>query len=499
MKNNETNNNVSVSENGAVMYKTTGTALLDLMWRTPSLRTLDQSKMDGISQILYSAYQENPTLFAKYLFYLRDVRGGMGERNSFRNIFLWLLANNNKAVELLKFVPEYGRWDDLVWLLCNTNSEKVKTEITFIIGNQLKMDLYPNDEQSKPSLLAKWLPSTNAGRKSKSDAVKLITWLNKCGFSYHEATYRKALSELRKKLKVVEINVAAKTYGDINYSAVPSVANTYYGKLFLKYDETRRRDYLESVFSGKKKINAGVVFPHDIYKNIKREKTEENDTYEAMWNNLPNMVEENSSTLVVRDGSGSMRSALLGSTTTSALDVSSALSIYFAERLNGEFHNKFITFSKNPQLVDFGDMVSICDKKNFLFHYNDFSNTDIEKVFKLVLSTAISKKIPQEEMPANILIISDMEFDCCAKSNDSILFEAIEKMYNRNGYELPRLIFWNVNSRTNSIPMTTNKNGVVLISGYSVNCCKMVLNGEFNPYDALVSVLSAERYNCIEL
>jgi hypothetical protein len=303
---------------------------------------------------------------------------------------------------------------------------------------------------------------------------------------------------LRGRLKIVETNIAEKTYGEIDYDAVPSVANTYYAKLFLKYDETRRREYLSKVFQGERKINAGAVFPHDIYKNVSRSKCEENDAYEAMWKSLPDFVQGNSSTLVVRDGSGSMCCSIPNSTST-AMDVASALCVYFAERLTGEFYNKFITFSSEPELVDFGNMQTLQEKKAFLRRYNDMSSTDVEKVFDLVLNTAVDNKIPWEDLPKNILIISDMEFDRCKHSSDANLFEAIAERFAGYGYMPPRLVFWNVNSRTNSIPVTVNKNGVVLVGGYSASICKMVLGGELDPYKALVKVLLSERYSQVTI
>lgn len=497
-------NNVNITENGAVMYKTTGKSLLDLYWKSPSMRAIkpDDLKKDNLDGELFKAYNENRELFLKFLFYLRDIRGGMGERNSFRNYYLWLLSTDPKnAVNLLPLVPEYGRWDDLVWILCNycfEDADYIRFSIAKLIGKQLQKDIenYPNNL----SLLGKWLPSINAGKESKSEAKKLIFWLNNAGYPMHEAEYRKVLSKLRKGLKIVETDVAAKTYGNINYEAVPSVANTYYSNLFLKYDTERRRKFLEALANGEKKINASAVFPHDIYKNVSYYSNEVNATYEEMWKALPNFVNSDSKTLVVRDGSGSMETNIPNSNTT-ALNVASALCVYFSEKLTGEFKDKFITFSSHPELVDLSKCKSLYEKKKMLRNFNDCSNTDIEKTFMLVLDTAVNNNMKQEDLPDQLLIVSDMEFDGATTrsyyGNSQNLFSTINKRFNEKGYKMPKLVFWNVNSRTNSFPLTQNENGVILVSGYSVSNCKMVLGGELDPFKALCEQLMNKRYEPI--
>ena len=155
-----------------------------------------------------------------------------------------------------------------------------------------------------------------------------------------------------------------------------------------------------------------------------------------------------------------------------ALDVANALAIYFAERASGEFKDKYITFSKSPQLVDLGKVKTLRDKISIALKHNEIANTNVEAVFDLILNTAIKHNMKQEDVPQNILIISDMEFDeatCCAPS-DERLFTTIGKKYANSGYKLPRLVFWNVNSRTRTIPVTQNENGVALVSGFSPGC-----------------------------
>ena len=485
--------NVAFSENGAQMFATTGKNILDLSFKAPQLRGTKSHLDNATEMLLMKCDAENRELFVKFLFFLRDVRGGMGERNAFRNLFLWFCDNvEDDAVKLIRFIPEYGRWDDLTYILYNTKSEKVKQTIVTLIAQQFITDL----DSENPSLLGKWMPSPNAGKRSKSVAKVLIKEMNNCGFELNEAGYRKRLSELRKRIAIVETNITTKNYAGIDYERVPSVANTRYANLFLKYDEVRRREYLDSLAKGEKKINAGVSFPHDVWKLINREQ----ETAIQMWKNLPDFVNGDCKTLVVRDGSYSMTSTIPNST-TSALDVASALSVYFSERMTGEFHNKFITFSSRPQLVEMKDEWSIVEKKRFLNKYSDCSSTNIERTFQLVLDTAIHNNLKQEDLPKTLLIISDMEFDSARRAYgaDANLFNSIAARFAQSGYKMPKLAFWNVNSRTGVIPVVENEMGVTLVSGYSPTVCKMVLSEETDPWKNLLNTLLSERYNQITL
>lgn len=495
---NSDSHNVAYSENGAKMYSTTGKNLLDLFFKVPMFRKYKAGKLPENSELhnlFMPAFVENRELFAKFMFYLRDARGGVGERDMFRNMFLWFSNDYPQdAVKLVEYIPDYGRWDDLVFIAINTKSEIVSNAACSVIKIQLETDLHAEH----PSLLAKWMPSANAGNKAKSDAKFMMSKLNLIS-----ADYRKMLSSLRKKIDIVETHIASKSYGDIDYEKVPSVANTRYANLFLKYDENRRRSYLDALVKGEVKINASAVFPHDIYKKL-HEMSCDKVTVNEMWKALPDFVNGDTGTLVVRDGSGSM-TVRLPNSTTQVLDIASALSIYFAERMKGEFHNKFITFSSNPELVDLSGTKDLYEKYKILRTHNDCSNTDIEATFDLILETAVRHHIPQDELPKQILIISDMEFDSAHRldwsrpNNDDQLFRVIAKKYADMGYQLPKLVFWNVNSRTGAIPMTQNPNGVILVAGYSPAICKMVLSEETDPYMALVKELMSERYAIITL
>lgn len=494
--------NISISENGAIGYRTSGKELLDLNFAVASLRgASEQEIIDKFTK----AFFEDKILAMKWLFFARDVRGGLGERRLFRVILKNLVENNPEMViPVINLIPEYGRYDDLWCLLDSQESAKV---VYNIVDEQLIEDLYNMKENKPISLLAKWLPSPNASsQKTKKYAKQIYKTLG-----LTEREYRQILSRLRKYLDVVETKMSAKNWSEIKYEAVPSKANLIYSNAFLKNDEERRKEYLERLKKGETKINASTLYPHDIvhkYSGGYCRLGNKDATIEALWKALPDTVQGCGNTIVVADGSYSMTDNIGGNTTVTALDVANALAIYFAEHSSGEFKNKYITFSERPQLVDFSKADSLHDKLQIALAYDECANTNIEKVFDLILTTAIKHNMRQEDMPKNILIISDMEFDSCAASGDSNmwrrnrpnqrLFEIIAQRYADAGYQLPRLVFWNVNSRTGTIPVKENELGVALVSGFSVNIVKMVMSNKLDPYECLLETLNSERYAPIE-
>lgn len=492
------NFNHSVTENGAGGYRTTGKSLLDINFSVASLRSASENE---VIERFKRAFFEDKILAMKWLFFARDIRGGLGERRLFRTAMSFVADYEPAMVEkVIPLIPEYGRFDDM-WALLD--DEKLRPVVMEYVKKQLKSDIYNCNKNKPVSLLAKWLPSCNASSASSKKYSKII---RQC-LDMTESTYRKTLSWLRKYIDVVEVKISAKQWGDIKYEAVPSRANLIYNDAFLRNDEERRREFLAQLEKGEVKINAGTLFPHDIVhkytdSNGWRTRLKAYDaTIEGLWKNLPDMVDGCGNTIVVADGSGSM-TVPVGGTSTTALEVANALAIYFAERSSGEFKDKYITFSSRPQLVDFSRGQSLRDKISIALGHNEVSDTNIEAVFDLILSTAVRNNMSQEDIPANILIISDMEFNACARCNhvymNASLFEIIGHKYAAHGYKLPRLVFWNVNSRTNTIPVRENDMGVALVSGFSVNICKMVMSGKTDPFECLLETLNSERYQPVE-
>lgn len=490
---NELDNEISYTENGAAGFRTTGKKLLDLNFAVASLRSASEQ---AIINKFMDAYYENPVLAMKWLFYCRDCRQGLGERRLFRVVMKHLAQDKPEVVKVMfKFTPEYGRYDDL-WCMLDTS---VKNNVLQMVKEQFVQDGADIVNNRSISLLAKWIPSENASSNETKRYAKIIR-------SYLEMTpreYRKMLSQMRRYIDVVERKMSAKQWGEINYEAVPSRANLLYNSAFLRNDEERRRAYLGALEKGEAKINATTLFPHDIvhqYTGGSRSTKQLDATLESLWKALPDTVNGADNTIVVADGSGSM-TCRVGGTNVSALDVANALAIYFAERSSGEFKDKYITFSNRPQLVDFSNAKTLRDKIQIAFRHNEVADTNIEATFDLILKTAADNNMSQEDLPKNVLIISDMEFNsACGWRNapNETLFKTIANKYAAHGYQLPRLVFWNVNSRTGAIPVKENELGVALVSGFSPSIAKMVMSNKTNPFECLLDVLNTERYAPIE-
>ncbi len=493
-----------LTENGAVGYATSGKKLLDLNFKVASFR----SKPDpAIEDAFSDAFYESPMIAVKWLFYCRDARGGIGERRIFRVCMNWLADNRpDLVIATLPFFAEYGRWDDILDLLDNNT---VKDAVVELIRTQLVNDYKDMIENKSVSLLAKWLPRTNtSSAKTKARAKQLCKLLGA-----KESEYRKTIAKLNKYLKTIEVSISKNEWDAVNYEAVPSGANLLYRNAFLKHDEDRRRAFLDSIEKGEKKINASVLFPHDIvhrYTNGYGRVGDKDTTLEELWKALPDYVNGAGNTIVVADGSGSMTCSV-GNTMVTALDVANALAIYFAERSNGQFKDFYITFSGKPQLVDFSKAKSLKEKIKIACSHSEVSNTNVQAVFDLILKTAVDKNMKQEELPSNVLIISDMEFDSCNSSRyggwdnsgtweapTQALFDKIAQRYEAAGYKLPRLVFWNVNSRTCTIPVQENALGVALVSGFSPAIANMVLSGELDPFKCLLAELNKPRYDQIQ-
>lgn len=491
----ELDNAKQLTENGAVGYATSGKHLLDMNFAIPSYRSQSESR---IKLDFTKTYYENPTLAIAWLFYVRDVRGGLGERRLFRVCMEDLAQINEKVfTNLLPLVAEYGRWDDIFAWLGEIN-DNIDGAILDLVATQFYKDFSGMNFGEPVSLLAKWLPTENCSNADRKRKAKIV--IEKLQLT--PKAYRRTVSDLRKYLDVVEVKISNNDWDRVDYNTVPSNANLKYANAFMRHDEDRRIEYLESLKRGDKdvKINSSVLYPHDIVSKYMRDigwhetLGDYDETLEQLWKSLPNLVKEDTNTLVVADGSGSMTDKI-GDSNVSALSVANALAIYFSERNKGEFANKYITFSNRPQLVDLSNATTLRDKIQIALGHDEISNTNIEKVFDLILNTAIDNNYSQSDMPNNIVIISDMEFDYMTDGDtNKAMFDAFADKYAEHGYKLPRLVFWNVNSRTNTIPIQQNENGVALISGFSVNLVNMVLSNETDPYVALVKEITKERY-----
>lgn len=451
------NTSKGFTNNGAVTYTRTQSNLLDFYAQAGAMR----NDVNKALELFKRAYAEDKLKAIKILFYLRDVRGGQGERILFRTCLQWLGENEVSVFEkVIGFVSEYGRWDDLFF-----DNEKCFD----IINNQIKEDKV----SEKPSLLAKWLPTINASSPSTRAKAKFIA--DKLGLN--DIAYRKTIREIRKKISAVEEKMSAREWSDINYSHVPSQASRIYKNAFKKHDETRYGEFIEKAEKGEVKINASTLYPYQIYKSVQNDYSQ---TLEALWNQLPDYT-QGKNALVVADTSGSMDG--------DPMSVSVSLALYFAERNKGQFKDYFISFSSQPKLHKIvGD--NLVSKMRSI-ELGDVASTDIQKVFDLILDTALENSTPVEEMPETIYIISDMEFNSACNGHTNL--EVIRLKYQNSGYKIPNLVFWNVNARGNNLPAQHDEQGIAMVSGFSPVIFKMAVENK-TPEELMLDTINSERY-----
>ncbi len=477
--------NTTRTENGAVTNRTSGSKLLDLFGQIGAMRS--QSVSD-IESTFGAALTEDSNLAMRCLFYARDVRGGKGERKTFRTILAWLVSNHPQLVIAnLDNINFYGRYDDLTRLIDSKNA-KVKTAVIEKVKAQLENDV--KDEH--PSLLAKWMPSINAS--SKETTVLAKKWVRALGMSERE--YRKTLSALREKINIVERLMCANEFGAINYEHVPSNAAKLYRAAFRKKDATRYEEYIGAVEKGEKVIKASTLYPYDLVKpylnsgRYGRGAVSVDRTIEAQWKALPDYLKDNPHNgLVIADTSGSMFCD-----NNTPISISVSLALYFAERNVGAFNGFWLNFSTRPTFQTLKGN-SLAEKISNMDYENWDGSTDVDAAFELILSRARAANVPVEEMPSVLYVISDMQFNCCRSVGKSNL-ETWKEKFSRYGYEMPTIVFWNANARSGQSPITVNDAGVVLVSGASAETFRSVIEGKnLSAYDMMVNTLSNERYD----
>ncbi|MBD5133977.1 MAG: DUF2828 family protein [Clostridiales bacterium] len=471
------------TENGAVTYRSTQSDCLDLFATIGALR---RESDEEITDRFLRAYVENADLAMKTLFYARDVRGGIGERRVFRTILKWLAECEPRSVEKnVPYIAEYGRYDDLLSLM-DTPCEPAAMDC---IKTQLAADRAALDADRPVSLLAKWLPSVNA---SNGEAVRQAKRIARA-LGMNDAEYRKVLSALRAKIRIIENNLREKDY-TFDYAKQPSKAMFKYRKAFLRNDGERYAAFMGRVAEGAEQLHTGALVPYEIIKPLVGRgvvSEQERLAIDATWNAQEDFT-GGENALVVIDGSGSM----YGGGDPLPAEVALSLGIYYAQRNTGKFRNHFITFSEHPRLVEIKGR-DICEQVQYCAQFNEVANTNIQRVFELILNTAVKNRVPQEDMPAKLYIISDMEFDRCVAGGSLTNFEYARKLFTRHGYRLPEVVFWNVASRNRQQPVRMNDAGVALVSGCSPRVFSMLKAGILSPYAFMLDVLGSERYAVI--
>lgn len=480
--------NTTYTLNGAKANYSTDSAVLDLFSRIGGMRR----RLNDIPDAMQAAWDENPELTMKMVFYARDIRGGLSERDVARTAMQWLAKYHpNEMRKNLKHVAEYGRWDDL-YVFVDTS---LKADVFHIFRNQLKADMVAMKNGKPCSLLAKWLKSPNASSEVTNKLGRLTA--KQLKMPIHE--YRRMLSALRKYISVTEVDMSSNNWGDINYEQVPSKAMNNYRNAFMRHDEIRFNGYMNKVRTGQAKINASTLFPYDLahrymttrmaydgrHYYVALNDAGPDDIVEAQWKALPNYVDGGFNAMVIADTSGSMA----GQPIESAL----SLAIYFAERNKGPYHNLFMTFSTNPAYVSL-------DEQSFYGNLKKaaqapwMGSTNLEKAFNKILHTAIDNNLRSEELPKALVVISDMQIDpyYCGGSPDFL--DAMQKKYASYGYELPYIVFWCVNSLSNVCHSKYDKY-CAMFSGNAASTFRSVMQSiGCTAYEAMLKTLNSERY-----
>jgi len=464
------------TENGMVTNSSTLNAALDLFFTIGAIRK-SINTFDGKQRLIAkfeASRNEDALLTRKLIFWARDVRGGAGEREAFRTLLRHASINHTQdVIDNVHLIAEFGRWDD-VFSLIGTPAES--SAINLIV-DELK---------AGNGLLAKWLPRLGG---KVADRKKFIANKVRSAMGLGPKEYRKLVVGLT---NVVETSMCSKSFDKINYEHVPSLAMSRYSTAFGRNDAERFEAYKQSLIKGEAKINASAVYPYDITKNLTRG---DSNLANEQWKALPNFLEGSKErVLPVCDVSGSMETEIGGSTT--AMEVCISLGLYISERNEGAFKNAFVTFSSEPELQYLtGDLKS---RYRQLQSADWGMSTDLEKTFRFILNQATKHNVPQSEMPTCILIMSDMEFNEATRRNNTA-FDMIREQYENHGYELPKIVFWNLCSRHDNFPVTANDEGVALVSGFSPSILKTVLSGNaMNPVQIMIDTLNQPRYASIK-
>jgi hypothetical protein len=449
------------TENGMLARQSTANANVDLFFAIGASRGKD------IVPQFVSALVENREWALRIAQWARDVRGGAGERQIFRDIVAYLEVNDIEGARaLMAKIPEIGRWDDLF------SFNTLRGEAFALIAQALK---------NGNGLCAKWMPRQGA------DAVALRNFL---GFS--PKRYRKTLVTLT---KVVEQQMCAREWSSINFEHVPSLASARYKKAFSRNAPEQFGAYVEKLNSGEAKVNASAVYPYDVLKGVEADVYNSNELNHvvAQWNALPNYVGD-ASVLPLVDVSGSMTCLVGGNKSLTCMDVAVSLGLYLADKNQGVFKDVFLTFSADPELLHLQG--NVVQKMHQMKRSEWGMNTDLVKAIKKILQTAVEGRVPQADMPRMLLVLSDMQFDA-DQMLDMSAYEVIGREYQNAGYEMPAVVFWNLNANDN-VPVCFDQSGVAMVSGFSPVIMKAVLGAnieELSPMKIMLDAVMVSRYD----
>ena len=478
--------NYTYTENGAVTHKTTLDALYDLFAAGAAYRGRDH---DDCALLFKKAYDLTPTYALKCLFYLRDIRGGQGERRFFRICFNWLACEHPEAASRnLTNIPEYGRWDDL-YCLIGTPLEAAALDR---MKKQVEEDLAVIEEGNDLgiSLIGKWLKSENASSKE----TKRLANKTREAFGYSHKKYRKVLSALRTRINIVEKLMSENRWDEIHYDQLPSKAGLIYRNAFANRDGDR---YQEFINDKETKVNADALYPYDIVRKVvfATDIEAQREVINKYWENQRDYLNGKPCKLMcVVDTSASMHMSNIRK--VRPIDVAISLGIYCGERIGGPLKDHFISFSSFPQLIAI-EGIDFCQKVAKIYNQDLCSNTDLKATFDLLLNMYLDKKIEKEDLPETLVIISDMEIDCGSYwyTEDSMKtdMERLRDQWAEVGLELPSLVYWNVDSRQNNFLDDPENPKVSYVSGCNPVLFQGIIEGKTGK-ELMIDKLSSERY-----
>ena len=445
--------------------------------------TIGSSRGKDITAVFERAYQQDRTIVAKILFWARDVRGGAGERSTFRSLLLHMERLHPGAVlVLLPHIPEYGRWDDVLIF---------ETEMV----QQAAYNLYAAALMQQNGLAAKWAPRKHAV------ANRLRKYMNMT-----PKAYRKLLVSLT---NVVETQMCNNDWEHINFSQVPSVAAARYQTAFNKHSSSYS-EYRTALTNGDKsvKITSGAVYPYDVIKSLAHGDAA---VAQAQWDSLPNYLGEDF-ILPMVDVSGSMKTPVSANSKVNCIDVAVSLGLYLADKQTGAFRDMFLTFSGDSRIEHLrGDLRS---KLAQITNSNWGMNTSLESAYREILRVATTNRVPAHEMPKYLLILSDMEFDNATHAGyypgfgkhhpsmpDPVTAHSMAAgMYTQAGYNLPKVVYWNLHAREGNVPVKFNEQGTALVSGFSPSIMQSILAAKnFTPSSIMMETINSARYQPINI
>lgn len=482
--------NQTVTENGAAAYVSTLNSCLDLF--ASSVRNTPEEK---IRSLVSKSWEEDRVKTLAILMHLRDCRGGKGEKTIFYYALLWLRENHPRVylANLPTFVNQ-GYYKDLCYLVKMLHAKgSSKLGSTTWIELEYLAELFQKDlalletSQKSITLVGKWLPSESShfdAKENGNQAGILARLLFPADLKKTAMRkYRKALTQTRENLRIVEKLLSEKRYSEINFNSVPAKAHKILRKAFVKNAPEAYAEFLSKVKKGEAKINSTGLQPHELVEKIRKQPDE---TIESLWTDLANKLRSAgtlTSSLAVCDVSGSMEGT--------PMQVAIALGILVSDLVEGPFSKQLITFSETPELHRV-EGETLYDKVGDVSKMKWGMNTDLMAVFKLMLNFAKFHQVKPENMPKTLFIFTDMQFDM-ARANNKIMswqtttvepwkstYSSIVEMYSNDGYTVPNIVFWNLRDTKPSFPVTADTPGVSLISGFSAEMLKLFLTGDLS-------------------